>query len=155
MQTWMRRAEMREMLKRTCSWDAANCICLCAECLASSQMLFHCSRYFDEKYIPNHTDVDIYFAFLERKNKFRVSGTPHSLPSRMPNKPFFARIGAIVRFHLSPVCLVCICVQCGYSTKKVRSSARVLQHTFRCACIPLTIVVSILEQTACRKYDHT
>ncbi len=46
-------------------------------------------------------------------------------------------------------------VQGGYYTKKVRSSARKLWRTFRCACIPLMIVVSVFERTARKKYDHT
>ncbi len=52
-----------------CGQGAANSIRLCDEHSVNSQMLSVWSRYFKEKYVHNHIDVDIYFA---SKNEFGV-----------------------------------------------------------------------------------
>ncbi len=73
---------MREMLMWTCSRGAGNNIHLCGERSVNSQTLSLRSRFFKEKYIHNHPDVDIYFASLERKNKFGVTRTLPCLLAR-------------------------------------------------------------------------
>ncbi len=61
-----KRAKMKEILMWTCSRGTENSICLCSEHSVNSWMLSVWSRYFKEKYVRNHTDVNVYFT---SKNK--------------------------------------------------------------------------------------
>ncbi len=75
-----------------------NSICLCSKCMVNGWTLSIWSRYFIQKYVCNHTNVDVYFVSLERKNEFRQPMNtsrmlPRLLPTRTANKPFFARMG--------------------------------------------------------------
>ncbi len=70
---------MRELLMWTCSRGTVSSIRLCGLIFGEQPNTW--SQYFKEKYVPNHTDVDTYFASLERKNESGM--LPRFLPRQM------------------------------------------------------------------------
>ncbi len=110
-QTRMRHAKMREILMWTCSQSAANSIRFYGECSVNSPMLSVWSRRFKEKYVRNHTDVDVCFASLKKKNE---SGTLLRLLSRrMLKKPLFAHMEHSFRFVSVPHASLAFVCKCG------------------------------------------